>query len=604
MRTYDNETKILVYKDEEDLKIDIPEDASLLRLINSHIDTIPPNDNINILEIFNCGVIKEIGKMSSLVFLSLQKTQVISPLQMPKLLDLHCDEGYVEFTPVNEFLTTLICKKMIFPELPNLPLLKTLTLSDCQIGKLPDNFPELRELIYLGDLPKYLPKADKLITLNYDGQQIEKIPHYPLLNILTAGESVKILPAKADSLTVLECSGSKIKVVPKYPLLERLICHYCVNLQSLPNISTLREIICNDCPLITSIPVLPNLSSLECSACPIREIPSLPNINTIICNGCVYLEKFGQMYYLEHLECQGCTSLENLPEIQKGAIYCEGSYSITRFPRQNDDVEVVGCGQHHDVDFDEEPTKDTWNYRRNYRNSYRKHVQQNRPMIGLPLEEDEKMTKCRDLLIADDTDINTHLQEEGSLILVRDPLNSLCFNISYILSVIKSEDNWYYECLGTVRENTINDPRGESLNINNFDLRHPYGLVPLGDFSVLVPIQDLISVVFSSSKVFHITPSGSISHSIQAYNIFGPDQNFVSANHCQGGSNFSIYHVVLCNGDKCVISNNHNPQLQEPEEEYEDEYESEEEKEFEDAFIGENEEQNEEENEEEDEQNE
>ena len=138
----------------------------------------------------------------------------------------------------------------------------------------------------------------------------------------------------------------------------------------------------------------------------------------------------------------------------------------------------------------------------------------------------------------------------------------------------------------------------------NFDLRHPYGLVPLGDFSVLVPIQDLISVVFSSSKVFHITPSGSISHSIQAYNIFGPDQNFVSANHCQGGSNFSIYHVVLCNGDKCVISNNHNPQLQEPEEEYEDEYESEEEKEFEDAFIGENEEQNEEENEEEDEQNE
>jgi hypothetical protein len=141
------------------------------------------------------------------------------------------------------------------------------------------------------------------------------------------------------------------------------------------------------------------------------------------------------------------------------------------------------------------------------------------------------------------------LKDVDALIFLRDSKFSMCYTKDHLQRIITDKDQWLYECLG--RE-TGRSARGVEKAMTNFDLRYPYGLFPVGDFSVMIPIQRLNQVVRDKHRVYHMVKTGDVTNTITRGTLLGGSH--VSSNHCQGGSNNIVYNLVLCTGGGCSVS--------------------------------------------------
>ena len=76
-----------------------------------------------------------------------------------------------------------------------------------------------------------------------------------------------------------------------------------------------------------------------------------------------------------------------------------------------------------------------------------------------------------------------------------------------------------------------------------------------------VPLIQLKKLLLSSNKIFYIYPylengvQKIITHSTTWKNAYGPEPDWISANHCQSGSSILVYTLKLCRDPvRCIKS--------------------------------------------------
>ena len=172
-------------------------------------------------------------------------------------------------------------------------------------------------------------------------------------------------------------------------------------------------------------------------------------------------------------------------------------------------------------------------------------------------------TTCKDLIMQDDSvNILEYLSESDTFLFVsKNPLvgvgfDVLCFEKSSIEYIIKDKNNWFYECTGPINPTKF-DPNAKSAGIYD---RETYIKIPADEttgLNAFIPLVQLKKILKRNHKIYYIEFEKDITHSISWKNSFGPSRhaNWVSANHCQGGSNILVYTLKVCRDPvRCIKS--------------------------------------------------
>ena len=127
----------------------------------------------------------------------------------------------------------------------------------------------------------------------------------------------------------------------------------------------------------------------------------------------------------------------------------------------------------------------------------------------------------------------------------------LCFSYDELTNIFEDKNNRFLECFG-------------ELNYNykpTIYVKLPIDKEGLNGF---FPMEKLELVLSTDYRVYYIVPKVSefnnqkmVNYSISWNNAYGPpsERNYVSANHCQEGSNILIYDIKICkNPEKCIYS--------------------------------------------------
>lgn len=134
----------------------------------------------------------------------------------------------------------------------------------------------------------------------------------------------------------------------------------------------------------------------------------------------------------------------------------------------------------------------------------------------------------------------------------------LCYDVNSLLQIASKSNEFLVECDGTLN----ND--GDR-NMNSFIKDWIYVGIPINKdgfraFFDIRQIRSLLLLLGKGIKVFYITPHldidgthETISYTSSYQNAYTRDPDYVSANHCQKGSNISIYDIKVCSGGNCKL---------------------------------------------------
>ena len=170
-------------------------------------------------------------------------------------------------------------------------------------------------------------------------------------------------------------------------------------------------------------------------------------------------------------------------------------------------------------------------------------------------------TTCNDLIMQDDSvnileylseDADTFLFVSKNPLLVSAGFDALCFEKNTIQHIIKDKNNWFYECPGPIRADGT-----KSAGIYG---RDTYVKIPNDQttgLNAFIPLVQLQKILKRNHKIYYIEFEKDITHSIGWKNSHGPSRyaNWVSANHCQAGSNILVYTLKVCRDpERCIKS--------------------------------------------------
>jgi hypothetical protein len=444
-------------------------------------------------------------------------------------------------------------------QIPNIVGLKKLSCENCR------GLRELPNIVGLEELScekcpglTVIPKIVGLQILSCNGcPGIREIPKIDGLQELSCEKcpGLTVIP-KIVGLQILSCNGcTGIREIPKIDGLQELSCEKCPGLSEIPNILELQELQCNGCTSLTEIPNIIGLQNLDCNDCTgLTTIPKIDRLQELSCNGCIRLTEMPHIVGLKKLSCIGCIGLREIPHIVGlKELHCSG----TRMTVPNIvGLRTNGCNVSRDaprpVPLDIAPTPKNWQARKaRAREYYNMVINEKREPDRAEFKEDPSIRTCSDIIkLEPEVNIVEFLKDVDALIFLRDSKFSMCYTKDHLQRIIEDKDQWLYECLG--RE-TGRSARGVDKAITNFDLRYPYGLFPVGDFSVMIPIQRLNQVVRDKHRVYHMVKTGDITTTI-THGTLMSDGSHVSSNHCQGGSNLILYNLVLCKGGGCSVT--------------------------------------------------
>lgn len=136
----------------------------------------------------------------------------------------------------------------------------------------------------------------------------------------------------------------------------------------------------------------------------------------------------------------------------------------------------------------------------------------------------------------------------------------ICFDMENLINIIANKNEWLVECIGELIKATndrkpIFPPKNDAtlyvgIPINTDNLR---AFIPVGQ------IKSLLEMFSKGLRIFYLKPAegdaGYISHTASYKNSYNlAHANYVSANHCQGGSAIVVYDIKICEGDWCSLS--------------------------------------------------
>lgn len=149
--------------------------------------------------------------------------------------------------------------------------------------------------------------------------------------------------------------------------------------------------------------------------------------------------------------------------------------------------------------------------------------------------------KCKDMIMYEDFPIITYLEEdkENIIFVMNDKDTIFCYNEEYIRYLTINDDDIFYECTGRTLTNGDKgiqyDNTKEYVKISgNFE-----GL------NILVYREQLFLTLNSLNKyrIFNLEYKNTFTHTISKQAI--DTRNYISANHCQVGSNFLVYDIKI-----------------------------------------------------------
>ena len=161
---------------------------------------------------------------------------------------------------------------------------------------------------------------------------------------------------------------------------------------------------------------------------------------------------------------------------------------------------------------------------------------------------------CRDVILNDDMQIQQYLADGDTFLLIHKSSTDdiLCYEKSYIETILSDKGNWFYECIGDLLHN------GNRVmnfgNENDAYIKLPLYKDGLNGFIHLSQMRRLLQ---SDNRIYYVYPDNDkdITHSAAWVNVFGTNPNWVSANHCQVGSKLLVYKLKICTDpERCLRS--------------------------------------------------
>lgn len=173
----------------------------------------------------------------------------------------------------------------------------------------------------------------------------------------------------------------------------------------------------------------------------------------------------------------------------------------------------------------------------------------------LEINEEDLPKNCTDIIMSDTYEINNYLKETPDTFMfvnagIPGKYDVLCFTKEYLINIVHNYNNWIYKCIGKKPDIKAGEITYIKLPINQHG------------FNGLIERYKLLKIIDSKKRVFYIVPKLNrlkeqitFISTISFINGKTEYRNYVSANHCQEGSNFLIYDIKECSGEKCMITN-------------------------------------------------
>lgn len=193
-------------------------------------------------------------------------------------------------------------------------------------------------------------------------------------------------------------------------------------------------------------------------------------------------------------------------------------------------------------------------------------------------ENNINFNKCLDDTFMDnELSPNDFLKENGdNLIFIypgfdKNENEVFCTSIDHIYHIIKNKlNNFFFECkeeVKFIRGDLYED--SEYKTIHRPDFSQIYVKMPVdSNYNLgLVTIENLGGMLLSKNPAFYIIPKND-TNGDQIYLTRTVNWDFalslsslsgISSNHCQEGSAYLVYEILLCEGDKCTFTNKLNP---------------------------------------------
>lgn len=177
-------------------------------------------------------------------------------------------------------------------------------------------------------------------------------------------------------------------------------------------------------------------------------------------------------------------------------------------------------------------------------------------------------SKCHDVTDGNENcDINNALNDEDYVIFISGGNNkdqyAWCHDTSYLHYLINSTDEMLYKCIGPMFDN---GDRGMQFDNSVEYVKIPISSDKNGVLNGFLDVKILKRVLKNKNKIFYIEPKldlinrsqTTISHTVSVEIAERrPGYTYVSANHCQRGSNILVYTIKTCEDDKCIFSKKH-----------------------------------------------
>ena len=166
--------------------------------------------------------------------------------------------------------------------------------------------------------------------------------------------------------------------------------------------------------------------------------------------------------------------------------------------------------------------------------------------------------QCFEILMASDTSVKEYTSKENdpkrdNYVFIAPSgssgINMFCIDIRYIASLIKNKNGWKYQCYKVPGSYT------------NYNFMAPYIEFSLAT-NYFIPVQTLYKILMEhnnsdSIRVFYVLKSPNL----KGENEFkfvgsrgGVSESAVSADHCQDGTQKTLYDLFVCSGDNCKYS--------------------------------------------------
>jgi hypothetical protein len=136
----------------------------------------------------------------------------------------------------------------------------------------------------------------------------------------------------------------------------------------------------------------------------------------------------------------------------------------------------------------------------------------------------------------------------------------LCFSENSINKIIRNYREWLIECTGQ----QLMDDQGQPTDDKSVQIKESpefYVGLPIDSdgmlgFVDIRQVKTLTYLVKNGLNFCYLVPTDEmISHTVSLKNVYGNYPDWVSANHCQRGSNILIYNIEICDGQNCNKEN-------------------------------------------------